>query len=264
VVAGAEHLVPLLRGEIMAFRDRYPEAPEIRIHPNGSAEGMEQLVNSEVTMSILTRELTDPEIKAAMAREGLNAFPIAWDAVAVIVHPRSPVRQISRTELGAIYRGGLTDWSELGWKQGGALIPLTTGPRLGLYEFIQQAVLGSDPYGPGVYAQKSEADIVDIVATRPGAIGCVSKGFVDARVRALAVSSAMGFPYVPLARETLMLRKYPLLRGISLCTCGNPPPTATDFVNFVTSVDGQQIVTKYGYAPATVSVRVVRTAEEAQ
>jgi ABC-type phosphate transport system substrate-binding protein len=105
---------------------------------------------------------------------------------------------------------------------------------------------------------------VDIVATRPGAIGCVSKGFVDARVRALWVSPAMGFPYVPLDRETLMLRKYPLLRGISLCTRANPPAGANDFVNFITSVDGQQIVTKYGYAPATVTVRVVRTAEEAQ
>ncbi len=104
----------------MAFRDRNPDAAEIRIVPNGSAEGMEQLVNSEVTMSVLTRELTDPEIKAAMSREGLNAFTVAWDAIAVIVNPRSPVRQISRTELGQIYRGDVTDWAELGFRQGGA------------------------------------------------------------------------------------------------------------------------------------------------
>jgi phosphate transport system substrate-binding protein len=248
----------------MAFRDRYPQAPEIRIVENGSAEGMEQLVNGEVTMSVLTRELTDPEIKAAMSRKGLNAFPVAWDAIAVIVNPGAPVRQISRTELGQIYRGAIRDWSELGWKQGGPVIPLTTGPKLGLYELLQQALLGGDPYGPGVYAQKGEADIVDIVAMRSDAIGCVSKAFVDARVRSLAVSPAMGFGYVPLDRETLMLKKYPLLRGISLCTGGTPPGTATDFINFVTSVDGQRIVSKHGFAPATVSVRVVRTAEEAQ
>ncbi|TMQ60360.1 MAG: hypothetical protein E6K76_01620 [Candidatus Eisenbacteria bacterium] len=257
-------MVPLLRGEIRAFADRNPKAPEIRVAPNGSAEGMEQLVNGEVTMSILTRELTDPEIRAAVAREGLNAFAVAWDGVAVIVNPRSPVRQISRTELGAVYRGSVVDWSDLGWKEGGAVVPLTSGPRLGLYEFVQQALLGGEPYGPGVYAQKSEREIVDIVASRPNAIACVSREFVEGRVRALAVSSAVGFPYVALDRETLMLRTYPLLRSISLCTRGNPPGTATDFINFVTSVDGQQIVARYGYAPATVSVHVVRTAEEAQ
>ena len=264
VLAGAEYLVPLLRAEIRAFRNRYPETTEIQVVANGSAEGMEQLVNSEVTMAVLMRELTDPEIKAAMAREGLSAFPFAWDAVAVIVNPRSPVRQISRTELGQIYRGAVTDWSELGWRQGGPIAALTTGPKLGLYEFIQQALLDGGSYGPGVYAQKGEPEIVDVVTTRPNAIACVSKQFVDARVRALAVSPAKGFSYVPLTRESLMLRKYPLLRGLSLCTRANPPTTANDFINFVTSVDGQQIVTRYGYAPATVTVRVVRTAEEAQ
>ncbi len=264
VLAGAEQLVPLLRGEIRGFRDRYPDAAEIRIVPSGSAEGMEQLVNNEVTMSVLTRELTDPEIKAAMDREGLNAFPFSWDAVAVIVNPRSPVRQISRTELGQVYRGEVTAWSELGFRQGGAIVPLTTSPRMGLYEFLQQALLAGAPYGPGVYAEKSESEIVNLVASRADAIGCVSREFVDERVRALAVSPAKGLPYVTLGRETLMLRTYPLLRGISLCTRGTPPGAATDFVNFVTSVDGQQIVTRFGYAPATVSVHVVRTAEEAQ
>ncbi len=103
-----------------------------------------------------------------------------------------------------------------------------------------------------------------MVASRADAIGCVSRELVEERVRALSVSSAKGFPYIPLNRESLMLKTYPLLRGISICTRGKPPGTATDFINFVTSVDGQQIVTRYGYAPATVSVRVVRTAEEAQ
>ncbi len=224
---------------------------------------MEQLVNGEVTMSVLMRELTDPEVNAAMAREGLDAFAFAWDAVAVIVNPRSPVRQISRTELGRIYRGEITDWSELGWRQGGTIVPLTTGPKLGLYEFLQQSLLGGEPYGSRIYAQTGEPEIADVVASRPDAIGCVSRQFVDARVRALAVSTAMGLPYVPLTRETMMLRQYPLLRGLSLCTQSKPPATATDFINFVTSVDGQQIVSRHGYAPATVSVRVVRIAEEA-
>ncbi len=247
------------------FRERNPEAPEIRIVPNGSAEGMEQLVNGEVTMSVLTRDLTDPEIEAAMQRDGLNEFPFAWDAVAVIVNPRSPIQQLSRTELGQIYGGGVTDWGTLGFRRGGAIVPLTTGPRLGLYEFIQQALLSGAPYGSGVYAQKSEEEIVNLVASRVDAIGCVSSGLVDGRVRALAVSPAKGFPYVTLDRETLMLRKYPLLRGLSLCSRGkNPPGTVTDFVNFVSSMDGQEIVSRFDYAPATVSVRPVRTAEEAQ
>jgi phosphate transport system substrate-binding protein len=252
----------MLRGEVLSFRDRYPKSAEIRIVANGSAEGMEQLVNGDVAMSILTRELTDPEVKAAVARAGLVAYPIAWDALAVIVHRDCPVEQISRTELANVYRGTLTGWQGLGWKGGGSIFPLTADPRSGLYEFIRQSLLGGDAYGQGVYAQTSEKAIVDLVATRPGTIGLVSHALVDDRVRTLRVSSAKGLPYVPLSRETLMLKQYPLLRGISLCTPEQAGATASDFVTFVSSMDGQRIAVRYGYAPATVPVQVVRTVEE--
>lgn len=262
VLAGAEALVPLFRAEILAYRDRYPESAEIRIVSNGSAEGMEQLVNGDVAMSVLTRELTDPEVKAAVSRAGLNAFPVAWDAVAVIVNPACPVEQISRTELGEVYLGAVTDWAALGWRNGGAIQPLTTDPRQGLYEFIQQALLDGGSYGPGVYAQSSEDEIVRVVAGRPGTIGLVSKSRVDGRVKALRVSPAQGLPYTELSRETLMTRRYPLLRSISLCTPKDPATTASEFVTFVSSLDGQGIVARHGYAPATVPVRIVRTTEE--
>jgi phosphate transport system substrate-binding protein len=254
----------MLRGEALSFRDRYPRSAEIRIKADGSAEGMEQLVNGDVAMSILTRELTDPEVRAAVARAGLVAYPIAWDAVAVIVHPGCPVEQISRTELAAVYRGTLTAWAALGWKAGGPIYPLTVDPRSGLYEFVRQSLLGGAAYGGGIYAQRSETAIVDLVATRPGTIGLCSHALVDDRVRTLRVSAAKGLPYVALSRESLMLKQYPLLRGISLCTPEQADPTASDFVTFVSGMDGQRIAVRYGYAPATVPVQVVRTVEEEQ
>jgi phosphate transport system substrate-binding protein len=262
VLAGAENLLPLFRGEVLAFRDRYPGAAPIRIQGNGSAEGMEQLVNGDVAMAVLTRELTDPEVKAAVSRAGLNAYTVAWDAVAVIVHPSCPVEQISRTELGEIYGGHVAQWARIGWRAGGDITPLTTDPKLGLYEYIRQTILGGGAYGSGVYAQPSEQDIVRIVAERPGAIGMVSQSLVDDRVRTLRVSEAIGLPYTPLTRETLVLKTYPLLRGVSLCTPKEPAATAADFITFVSGLDGQRIVARHGYGPATVPVQIVRTMEE--
>jgi len=262
VLAGAETHVPLLRAEALAFRDRYPKSAEIRIVPNGSAEGMEQLVNGEVAMSVLTRELTDPEVRAAVSRAGLNAYAVAWDAVAVIVHRSCPVEQISRSELAEIYLGAQTSWDALGWKAGGEIHPLTSDPRHGLYEFIQQALLDGAPYGPGVYAQAGEEELVRVVAERPGTIGLVSRSLVDDRVRALSVSPAQGLPYSGISRESLVTRSYPLLRSLSLCTPKDAAATASDFVNFVSSLDGQRIVARHGYGPATVPVRIVRTTEE--
>ncbi len=266
-LAGAEYLAPLLRAEILAFRDRYPDADSIQLRPNGSAEGMEQLVNGEVSMTLLLRELTDPEVEAAVQREGLQAFPIAWDAIAVIVHSTSPIEQISRTELAAIYGGTTTDWASLGWRAGGEIVALTAGPRLGVFGYVEQALLGGGSYAPSVYAPPSEEEVVGIVASRRNAIACVSRPLAEeagGRVRVLRVSQALGLPYVALDRETLLRRTYPLLRSVSIATPATPRQTASDFITFVSGLDGQRVVARHGYAPATVPIELVRTAEEVE
>ena len=260
-------MAPLLRAEILAFQDRYPDADSIQLMANGSAEGMEQLVNGEVSMSLLLRDLTDPEAEAAVKRDGLQAFPVAWDAVAVIVNPASPVEQISKTELGSIYSGEIHAWGPLGWKAGGDLIALTSGPRLGIYGYIEQTLLNDRPYAATIYAPPTEEEVVGVVATRRNAIACVSRpvaAAAGAKVKLLRVSQALGLPYVALDRETLLLKRYPLLRAISIATPAQPAETAGNFINFVSGIDGQQIVARHGYAPATVPIRIVRTAEEAE
>jgi len=264
VLAGAEYVGPLLRAEVLAFRERYPDADSIRVVPGGSAEGMEQLVNGDVDMSVLMRDLTDPEVEAAVRRGGLQAFPIAWDAVAVIVNPSCPLEQISRSELGAVYSGAITRWAPLGWKGGGEVIAMTAGPRLGLHEYVRQAFLGGAPYPPTVYAPPSEEEIVAAVASHANAIGCVSRPFADARVRILRVAQAKGLPSVPLTRETLLDRTYPLIRNVALATPAKPRETASELVTFISGIDGQAIVARFGYGPATVPVRIVRTAQEAE
>ncbi len=225
---------------------------------------MEQLVNGEVEMSLLLRELTDPEVEAAVQRDGLQAFPFAWDAVAVIVNPASPVEQISRTELGAIYRGELNQWASLGWKRGGSILALTPGPQLGVFSYLEQAVLNGGKFAATVYAPPTEREVADAVAANPNAIACVSRPFADGRVRILRVSQARGLPYVALDRETLLTRQYPLLRAISIATSAKPRSTASEFITYISSIDGQRIAARHGYAPAAVPVRVVRTTEEGE
>jgi len=228
---------------------------------------MEWLVNGEVSMSLLLRELTDPEVEAAIRRNGMQAFPVAWDAVSVIVNPASPIEQISRTELAAIYRGETKEWASLGWRQGGEIIAMTAGPKLGIYAYLEQALLGGDSYAPSVYAPATEEEAVGVVATRRNALACVSRPLAEqagSSVKTLEVSPALGLASVPLTRETLVTRRYPLLKPISIATSAKPAPTVSNFVNFVSGMDGQRIIARHGYAPAAVPIQIIRTAEEAE
>lgn len=264
VLAGTEYAVPMLRAQVAAFRDLYPKADSIVLVPNGSAEGMEQLVNAEVDMALMLRDLTDSEVEAAVTRDGLRAFPIAWDAVAAVVHPSSPIEQLSRTELAQIYSGAVRDWSAFGWKRGGEIVAITGAPRLGLYSFGEQALLGGATYARSIYALDTEEEIARVVASRPNAIALLSRPFVTDAVRPLRVSAAIGFGYVSMTRASLLERTYPLLRSLALATPQEPRKTAADFVTFVSSVDGQRILARHGYSPATVPIRIVRTVEDSE
>lgn len=218
-------------------------------------------------MSLLLRELTDPEIEAAVRRQGLQIFPIAWDAVSVIVNPASRIEQISRTELAAIYRGETVDWGSLGWRDGQAIVALVPGPQFGIFAYVEQALLGGGSISEVVYAPPTEEETVEVVATRRNSIACVSRyraEQVGARVRVLRISQALGLPYIPLNRETLVTKTYPLMRPISIATPAHPARTAAEFITFASGMDGQQIVARHGYAPATVPIRIVRAAEEVE
>ncbi|HEU4723815.1 MAG TPA: substrate-binding domain-containing protein [Candidatus Eisenbacteria bacterium] len=264
VLAGTEYAAPMLRAQILAFRELYPQADSIVLEQNGSAEGMERLVNGEVGMALLMRDLTDPEVEAAVTKDGLRSFPIAWDAVAVVVNPASPIQQISRSELTEIFSGAVDDWAEFGWKGGGSILAVTGGPRLGLYAFGEQALLGDSSYAKSIYALDTEEEIARVVAERPNAIALLSRPFVSDRVRALRVSAAIGFPYVAFERQAILERRYPLLRSLAVATPMKPRAGAADFVTFVSSVDGQRIAARHGFAPATVPIRIVRTVEEGE
>ncbi|MEM7704209.1 MAG: substrate-binding domain-containing protein [Pseudomonadota bacterium] len=44
----------------------------------------------------------------------VEVFPVAWDALVVIVHPENPILNIRLQQLADIYQGSLTRWDQLG------------------------------------------------------------------------------------------------------------------------------------------------------
>ncbi len=125
--------------------------------------------------------------------------------------------------------------------------------------------MGGGSYAPAIYAPPTEAEVVEVVATRRNAIACVSRPYAEqagSRVRMLRVSQADGLPYVALDRETLLTQHLP---APSLRFRSRHRPTrgaAANFINFVSGMDGQRIVARHGYAPAAVPIEIIRTAEE--
>ncbi len=95
------------------FQERYPDA-EVVSETSGSDSAIEQLLNGEIDLVAIGRPLTEAE-----AGEGLSAVAIARDKIAVIVGPENPFAgNITFEQFAQIFRGEITDWSELGGESG--------------------------------------------------------------------------------------------------------------------------------------------------
>lgn len=80
------------------------------------------------------------KMKAKAAGEELAEITIAYDALAVVVHPSNPVKQLTRRQLEDIFRGKITNWKQVGGDDR-KIVVYSRETSSGTYEFFKESVL---------------------------------------------------------------------------------------------------------------------------
>jgi len=93
---------------------------------------------------------------------------------------------------------------------------------------------------PIALVQDSNGSVREIVADDPYAIGYISMGLVDSRVKAVSVDG------VAPTRENIKNHEYKLVRRFLLVARELRPGPCRDFVNFVLSAKGQSLLESEG------------------
>lgn len=96
----------------------------------------------------------------------------------------------------------------------------------------------------GAITEDSNGTVREIVAHDPYAIGFISLGLVNDKVRALALDG------VAATDENIEAGRYKLVRPFLFVSRGEPTGLAKEFVDFVLSAEGQDLVKKEGLLPA--------------
>jgi phosphate transport system substrate-binding protein len=107
--AGSTTIQPLAEKLVAKFVELYPEV-SIDILGGGSSMGIKSVGNGTVDMGATSRELKSSELEEYPE---LKTYIIAYDAVAIIVHPDNPVHNLTIGEVARIFGGGIADWKEL-------------------------------------------------------------------------------------------------------------------------------------------------------
>jgi phosphate transport system substrate-binding protein len=173
------------------------------------------------------------------AEKDLVEIPIAWDGIAVIVHASNPLADLSLETLRQIFAGNITDWRALGLKPH-AIHLITREEGSGTRNAFEDLVMSKVEITPAALVQDSNGAVREIVANDPHALGYISVGLVDQRVKAVSIDG------VSPTREHIRNHTYKLVRRFLLISRLPPKGPVKEFVDFILSAKGQSLLEQEG------------------
>jgi phosphate transport system substrate-binding protein len=262
-IVGADSMATFLRGWARGF-ERTTPGVRVEIESRGSSTGPPALLTGRAEIASMSRPMNDSEIEAFRTRFGHEpvAVVVAIDALAVFVHPRNPLSELSLPQLDAVFSakpscGGAEPalrWGDLGVEgeyadRGIGLYG--PGPRSGARGYFRERVLCGERFRDTLRSKPGARSIAMSVADSPFGIGVGSQTGRVPGVKALALAPVAAEPYATLSAAEVYSRAYPLGRPLFFYLA--PPgeqgrdPRVVAFVELALSPAGQSAVEKAGY-----------------
>jgi len=241
---GSTTVLPIAQAVAEALAEQF----DIEVAGGGSSVGVAALLDGTTDIGDHSRSIKSSEYeKAVQAGVFPFTFHVANDALAVVASPSNPIQDVTLDQLKEIYEGKITNWSQLGWADGGPIVAVGRDSASGTFETWQILVMGGADPDASVLALASNADVASEVANNMSAIGYVGIAYVSPQLKPLSVGGKVA------SLETAINYSYPIARPLFMSTNGFPAPgPVLDVILFVLSDAGQRLVEEVGYAPIRV------------
>jgi phosphate transport system substrate-binding protein len=172
-----------------------------------------------------------------------QAVAIARDGIAIIVHPANPISGLGLLQLQDLFGGLAYEWPAVGAQPvsspGSVVQPVSREAGSGTRDAFAALVMEGRPLSPRAIVVTSSQAMVDYVASHPQAIGYVSTGYLSPAVKALTIEGEDPTP------KAVQKGSYLLSRELWLVTANPPLPAVQQFIDFVLSPAGQEIVGRH-------------------
>ena len=207
--------------------------------PTGSGSGITAVKEGRCDIGLSSRALKDSE-KA----DGLTETVLAYDGIAIIVHPDNAVSDLTPEQIGKIYTGEITNWKDVGGADG-EIVLIGREANSGTRDGFESITKTKDKCK---YRQEltSTGDVITTVSQNPNAIGYASLASVKDSVKALTVGG------VKATEDTVKNGEYVVQRPFVLVTKTGEKlsDAAQAFFDYATSKDVAAIISKAGAVPA--------------
>ncbi|MCL1938855.1 MAG: substrate-binding domain-containing protein [Candidatus Azobacteroides sp.] len=259
-----EHFRELMDNELMVFEAHYPDAAIIPIYTS-EQEAIRLLTEDSVRFALVTRDLNPSEQKkltdrAMEARKNL----IAFDGVALIIHPANKDSLISLPVLRKILRGEITEWSQVNRTSSlGTIRVIFDNRESSVLRYAVDSIVRGDTFSPNLYALNDYLEVIEKVRQMPNAIGLiginalqkeapVNPNLPDIRLMRLSKEdpATVKNSYLPYAGD-IMQENYPLWRPVYILLSDPRSGLSSGLSIFLAHEVGQKIILQSGLLPIT-------------
>lgn len=226
-----EKVIGALSESFMAQND----GVTVNYNPTGSGSGITAVQEGTCDIGLSSRALKDEEKSA-----GLKETVLAYDGIAIIVHPDNPVSDLSVEQIAKLYTGEITNWKDVGGNDAEVVLigrEAASGTRDGF-----ESITGTKDKCQYRQELTSTGDVITAVSQNPDAIGYASLASIKDSVKALNVDG------VTPSEATVKDGSYKVQRPFVLVTMEGKElsPAAQTFFDYAVSSDAASIIAKAG------------------
>ncbi len=251
------------------FTKDYPNV-KCQIEGKGSSTAPPALIEGTAQFGPMSRAMKSKEVDEFEKAFGYppTEVPTSIDTLAVFVNKDNPISCLTIDQVDAVFSknrkcGGaedITTWGQLGATGEWANKPISIYGRnsaSGTYGYFKKKALCKGDYKDSVKEQPGSASVVQGITEDVTAIGYSGIGYKTSGVKALELGKEAGSCAAP-NLENVVSKAYPLGRYLYLYVNKNPEqqldPLRLEFLKYVLSKEGQEVVVKDGYLPLPASV----------
>ena len=248
-IKGSDTVLPLSQKEAESFLKANPSKSVI-VTGGGSGVGISALLEGTTDIAQASRRIKFDE-KQKLKEKGKSAkeIIIAYDALAVVVHPANKVKNLTREQLESIFTGKITNWKEVGGDDL-KIVPYSRETSSGTYEFFKESVLKNKNYMNGIMSMPATGAIIQSISQTKGGIGYVGLAYLNKDVKAIHVSYDSGKTFTEPSVANAKNETYPIVRPLYFYYDTKSESSVKPFIDYVLSTAGQKIVSEIGFITA--------------
>ncbi len=229
-ITGSSALLPLM---LQAKKEFNKSNPRVKI----AVSGISSIVGPQAVKRG-TAQIGTCDWDASTSVPGFKAFPgqvahkVAAIPFAFVVHKDNPVNNITQQQAIGIYRGEITNWSQLGGNNAPIVVnnrSFGSGTRVNVIAKGLNGATGLLSSGTNYVERASSGAMKTGVESNVNAIGYIDLVYVTGNLKALSFNGVVASP------RNVINKTYPIWAFGYMMTQGQPTGTTKAFIDYVQS-----------------------------